>query len=387
MFRRIKLTGKIVGSIVATLAVTSAISFWITQRRVNQQAEEAFRDKVRQITGMAAATRIWFSENIDTMVPGRDFKHLSQVPVVVAWSVAQQYANAQDMEFHTPSLSPRNPKNQPDEFERRALEAFQRDPAMKEFSERRMESGKEFMRYAQPVRITQDCLMCHGYPVGEKDPFGFSKEGMQVGDLRGAFVVRASTEQLLRTAGSNSIAIFLTSFLTLLAGAGVVFVLVRKLVVKPLSASVQLAHHIAGNNLAVDDLPVEAEDEIGEATSALNTMKNSLRDIIQCIAATAEHLPAPAKRFPPERPRPPTDGVRRPTRYTRWRPPCRRCLRPCSRCQRAPAARRRITRRSRTSGAVRAARSWRRPSWSMRELADSTRARRTRSQELGKSGD
>ena len=290
MFSRIKLTGKIVGSIVATLVVTSAISFWVTQRRVNQQAEEAFRDKVRQITGMAAATRNWFSENIDMMVPGKDFKSVSQVPVVVAWSVAQRYATAQGMEFRTPSLTPRNSKNQPDDFERRALEAFDRDSSLKEFSERRVDGGKDVMRYAQPVRLTQDCLLCHGGPVGEKGPFGFSKEGMKEGDLRGAFALKASTEQLVQTAASNSIAIFLTSFLTLLAGAGVVFVLIRKLVVKPLSASVNLANNIAHNNLAADDLPVEAADEIGEATAALNTMKNSLREIIQSIAATAEHV-------------------------------------------------------------------------------------------------
>ena len=54
-----------------TLLLTSAASFWITQHRVNQQAEEAFRDKVRQIAGMAGATRAWFSENIDMMVPGQ----------------------------------------------------------------------------------------------------------------------------------------------------------------------------------------------------------------------------------------------------------------------------------------------------------------------------
>jgi Protein of unknown function (DUF3365) len=135
MLSRMKLTGKIVGSIVATLLLTSAISFWISQRRVNAQAEEAFRDKVRQITGMAAATRTWFSENIETMVPGHNFRDLKQVPVVVAWSVAQQYAEKQNMTFHTPSLNPRDPKNQPDEFERRALELFQRDPSQQEYSE------------------------------------------------------------------------------------------------------------------------------------------------------------------------------------------------------------------------------------------------------------
>ena len=78
MLKRVRLTAKIVATIVITLIVTSAISFWITQRRVNQQAEEAFRDKVRQITGMANATRAWFSQNIEVFVPGQEFKHLGR---------------------------------------------------------------------------------------------------------------------------------------------------------------------------------------------------------------------------------------------------------------------------------------------------------------------
>jgi len=290
MFKQVKLTGKLVGAIVVTLVVTSAVSFWITQRRVNQQAEEAFRDKVRQITGMASSTRVWFSSNIQAMVPDGKFKTLNQVPVVVAWSVAQQYANQNNMTFHTPSLSPRDPKNQPDEFERRALETFQKDPDLKEYSQRLVENGEDVMRYAQPVRVTEDCLTCHGFPKGEKDPFGYSKEGMKTGDLRAAFTVRASTQKLVEQANSNSWAIFLTSFFTLLTAAGVVFALVRRLMVKPLSESVEMANHIAENNLAVDDLTVDSQDEIGEATLALNKMKNNLREIIESIARTAEHV-------------------------------------------------------------------------------------------------
>jgi methyl-accepting chemotaxis protein len=287
MLKKARLTVKIVLAIAVTLALTSAASFWITQHRVNQQAEEAFRDKVRQIVGMASATRAWFSANIDLMVPDRNFKHVQQVPVVVAWNVAQQYAESQSMTFRTPSLTPRNPKNQPDDFERRALENFQKDASLKEYSERLVENGEEVMRYAQPVRLTEDCLMCHGDPVGAKDPFGYAKEGGKVGDLRGAFVLKASTEALVKTSTSNSIALLLCSLLALLAAAGLVFALVRKLVVKPLSASVGLANKIAANDLTVPDLPIGAEDEIGDATRALNRMKNNLHEIVRAISGTS----------------------------------------------------------------------------------------------------
>jgi methyl-accepting chemotaxis protein len=288
MLKNAKLGAKILAAIALTLLVTSIAGFFVTQHRVNAQAEEAFRDKVRQITGMASATRMWFSSNIDTLVPGGNFKSLKQVPVVAAWSVAQDYATAQHMDFHTPSLSPRDPKNQPDEFERRALDAFQRDPALKEFSERLVENGKDVMRYAQAVRLTQDCLVCHGDPAGTKDPFGYTKEGMKVGDLRGAFTVRASTQDLVDNARSNSMVLFLISFLSLLAAAAVVFVLVRRLVTKPLSGAVNLAEKIASNDLAVADMDVPSQDEIGQTISSLNRMKNNLRGIIQSMANNAQ---------------------------------------------------------------------------------------------------
>jgi methyl-accepting chemotaxis protein len=209
---------------------------------------------------------------------------------VVAWNVAQKYADAHDMKFRTPALAPRDPKNRADQFEQRALDIFQKDPSVKEYDERRFENGEEVLRYAQPVRITNDCLFGHGDPVGAKDPFGYTKEGMKVGDLRGAFVIRASTAGLVTNAYANSLAMFILSFLTLLAAAGAIFLQVRKLVVKPLSASLRMANAIAANDLALDDLALQSSDEIAEATIALNTMKNNLGRTVEAIADTAEHV-------------------------------------------------------------------------------------------------
>ncbi len=47
---------------------------------------------------------------------------------------------------------------------------------------------------------------------------------------------------------------------------------------------------IAANNLAVDDLAITSEDEIGQAGAALNGMKNNLRELVRTIAATAESV-------------------------------------------------------------------------------------------------
>ena len=290
MFRKVKLNAKLVVAIVATLVVSSALGFVYTRSQSNVQNEEAFRDKLRQITGMASAARAWYSSNIETLVPDKNFRSLTQVPVVAAWSVAQQYADKNDMTFHTPSLHPRNAKNQPDAFERAALEAFEKDPNLAEFSERRLEDGQEVMRFAQPVRLTRDCLFCHGDPAGEKDPFGRVKEGMKEGDLRGAFAVRASTATLVQNARSDALSLFLATLLTVIFSAAVLSFLVRKLVTKPLASSVEMANRIAARDLSVPDLAVSSEDEIGQASQALNTMKNTLRELIGSISETVQHV-------------------------------------------------------------------------------------------------
>src|SRR5690349_6409889 len=121
MFRNLKLTPKIAGSIALTLMVTATIGFLITQRRINGQEEQAFVDKLRKTDGMAGHLRVFFSANAEVYAPNHQFKTLKQVPVVVAWSVAREYAESQGMKFSTPALRPRNPKNAPDEFEEQAL--------------------------------------------------------------------------------------------------------------------------------------------------------------------------------------------------------------------------------------------------------------------------
>ncbi len=290
MLNRLKLASKIGVLIAAALTVTAMVGFFVTQHRIRQQAVEAFVDKLRKTDGMANNLRAFFSANVEVYAPHHQFKSLKQVPVVVAWSVAREYAESQGMKFSTPSLHPRNPVNNPDEFEAKALHAFENDPILPEYYGRTVLNGAEVIRFALPVRLTADCLFCHGEPAGEKGPFGYPKEGMKVGDLKGAFVVTAPVTALNEANSSNSVALVATNLGVLIVGMVAVFWVVRRLIVQPVSASAKMAEEIAGNNLAVDDIEIASEDEIGQAGLALNRMKNNLREVIQAIASTAEHV-------------------------------------------------------------------------------------------------
>jgi hypothetical protein len=173
------------------------------------------------------------------------------------------------MKFSTPSLSPRNSKNMADRFETEALRAFAQDPGLKEYYRRDTADGKAVMRYAQPVRLTEDCLFCHGDPVGAKDPFGYRKEGMKAGDIKGAFVVTAPLDELTKPPAPTAWLLLFISICTLLAAVGVVFMVVRRWVVRPITASTELARLIATNNLSAEDIEVVSGDEVGDAVAAL----------------------------------------------------------------------------------------------------------------------
>jgi methyl-accepting chemotaxis protein len=69
-----------------------------------------------------------------------------------------------------------------------------------------------------------------------------------------------------------------------------VSVLLPRSISKAVGGMVSVMEEIARNHLAVPDLEVAAEDELGRASHALNRMKNNLRSMIQSIAQTAEHV-------------------------------------------------------------------------------------------------
>jgi hypothetical protein len=101
------------------------------------------------------------------------------------------------------SLRRRNPGNEPDEYERRVLESFDRLPAearpMAEHWEVVRADGREALRYLRPLVANAMCLTCHGDParippavraVIAKQYPDDRATGFSAGDVRGAVSVR-----------------------------------------------------------------------------------------------------------------------------------------------------------------------------------------------------
>jgi len=93
--------------------------------------------------------------------------------------------------FHITSPNPLNPANAPDDFERRAIEDFQRGAKEAFIFE---ENGKNVsFRYMAPLVMEASCLRCH------------AGQGARIGDIRGGISVRLPAEDVLRQTRSNSV--------------------------------------------------------------------------------------------------------------------------------------------------------------------------------------
>ena len=79
------------------------------------------------------------------------------------------------------------------------------------------------------------------------------------------------------------------SLVGLVVGLGIAALTVRS-ITGAIARMLNLIQEIAANNLGIEDMHVASQDEIGKAATALNSMKNNLREMIRSIAGTAEQV-------------------------------------------------------------------------------------------------
>ena len=70
----------------------------------------------------------------------------------------------------------------------------------------------------------------------------------------------------------------------------VIAILIGRSITNRLSNMLGIIQKIAAKDLMVEDVVVTSSDEVGQAEVALNSMKNTLHEMVRSIAATAEHL-------------------------------------------------------------------------------------------------
>ncbi|HTY38860.1 MAG TPA: methyl-accepting chemotaxis protein [Bacteroidota bacterium] len=244
--------------------------------------------KARALVLSAESAREYAAKQTGNDVFRKDLKDpkaiLYTVPVFAAIQVAGQKAAELGLEFRVPKFSPRNPKNLPDEYEASVLKSLESGSLAETWT---IDQKINKLRYFRPIKLTQECMNCHGDPQLSKvfwkndkglDPTGVAMEGWKVGEVHGAFEVLMPLDKVQAEVAASSRSIALIA----IVGAIVILLIgwfASRMVTRPIDNLVVVAQRVAGGDLTVS-AEKHSRDEIGELIDSFNVMVEGLRKTV-----------------------------------------------------------------------------------------------------------
>ncbi|KAB2925931.1 MAG: methyl-accepting chemotaxis protein [Bacteroidetes bacterium] len=283
-------------SMVATIALYNYIYATIFDAKIEEHVAEA-----RALIITAESAREYAADQYNLGIFKEDLKTKEQVlhtvPVLAAMKVIAKKADEMGVKFKVPKFQPRNPKNEPDTYEADVLRKLEAGnvPEFWEFSEQSKE-----IRYFRPVKLTRDCMMCHGDPATSKelwgnsdgkDITGGSMENWKEGEVHGAFEIRTD---LTHAVSEVQTASMWAAMIVFLAGLAVVAVaiFIARWFTAPIKELAAQSESIAQGDLRYVHTPAldrrsENGDEMGQLVRSYGVMVNSLRDIIRKVGESS----------------------------------------------------------------------------------------------------
>jgi len=110
------------------------------------------------------------------------------IPATYGSQAAARFSKETRVRLKQTTLQPRNPKNEPDEYEASVLKWLSGRPRAEAYVSELTDHGQT-LRVVMPIYYVEACLTCHGEPKGDLDISGYPKEGHKEGDLAGAITV------------------------------------------------------------------------------------------------------------------------------------------------------------------------------------------------------
>ncbi|MFO7748967.1 MAG: methyl-accepting chemotaxis protein [Desulfobacteraceae bacterium] len=294
--RNLSLRLKISLIVVVAPLLVGVVMLFLHVKDIKRDAVESLKDRSRAIVLMAESARNEMGKKLTAGII-KDFKELEKekrvdaVPVITAIKMARDNADKAGYRFRVFKENPRNPANTPDQFERGILAELKAEGLEEKFV-----YEDDQIRYFRPIKLTQDCLACHGSPRGEKDPVGGIKEGWKAGEIHGAFEIITSLDEAKAKAAKAISAIsIITVLIVALAFAGAFFLLRRHLL-KPLYSIQAIISRIEGGDLT-GEIKAARGDELGQITESLKSMSEKLKanisqmvDVSRFLADSSEKM-------------------------------------------------------------------------------------------------
>ncbi len=137
-------------------------------------------------------------------------------PAMMTREISEYARDSDEFTYHITSLKLTNPANEPDEWERQALQAFERE--IDKVTKLDTLQGRKVFRLMRPLKYETGCTGCH------------SKQGYQLGDIRGGISVAIPFDKISAELKLNQWIMIVLSVLIILVLSLVLYFFVWRLV-------------------------------------------------------------------------------------------------------------------------------------------------------------
>ncbi len=312
---------RIIALMLASLVVVVSIASYVYISGYRTSVEAAMIEKAAAFVAVADASKEHTAELLEKgafntellleelkadQAAGRNYtesKIFGTIPVVAGWTAAEEAAKKENIEFHLDAFEARNSKNEPepgtfDEGMLRELSA--KVKAGGEGVIHGIDEKTNTLNYMRAIKLTADCMMCHGKPGNEfdtdkdgKDPLGFPMESWEVGQMHGAYHIRmpldkvdAQVEAFLKSAAMWT--------LPVVGGAVLMFVFALKVMFgRPVALLIARIKDIAqGEGDLTQRIEVNSKDEVGQLGGWFNEFLSKMHDVISEVKDAATNVSA-----------------------------------------------------------------------------------------------
>lgn len=249
-FRNWSLQNKVIIPVGVAFCILIGVFFPLFAVSERQKAIRFYQEKARAICHIAESVRerkefewrqgFFTVDMLRQLADANEMEKLfSAVPVSFSWTVVEREAEDGNFRFKAPKVSPRNPKNEPDIFELEVLEKLKSEN-LEDYTA--YDPATNSVRYFLPIRLSGNCLYCHGDPGKSAeywgrndgtDPTGARMENWRAGEIHGAFEIIQSldpSDRVMRQHLLQAGAIALAGILAIVAG---LFLIIRRRVIRP----------------------------------------------------------------------------------------------------------------------------------------------------------
>ena len=239
-------------------------------------------------------------------------KFLEIVPIINAIRVMESKSKELGLNFKVPKIKPRNSKNEPDDYDLKALKYLtSKDSGRGDTPEYvLLDKKNKYIRYYKAIRLTKECEWCHGDPSTSLelwgnneglDPTGAKMEGWKAGEIHGAFEILIPTNIMNVSSLFLILRGFSSTVVIILIVIGMLTLLLRKYIFNRLDIVNKSLKKIAKGEFS-QELEVQRDDEIGVLIKSVNEMVldikkalTSVHDTVEQLASTSSELSSSAE--------------------------------------------------------------------------------------------